>query len=197
MAFPSAVWDAEFTMQSRLRIYCNLTFTLLNTTLARQLGFFVESASADAERHAEANDGAGAVSTADGFNFMMEVQRFTNLMPRSYVDIVVPELPPIGTKTTNSAATSRVVARIPLGGTPGGSQYYQPQPHQLLRTQFHPITLPFFTVQLVGSDGEPYDSRDTPHTLSFELVQLSDPEPPPPEPPDPNPVSEDKLVILF
>lgn len=79
--------------------------------------------------------------------------------------------------------TSRVVARIPLGGAPGGSQYYQPQPHQLLRTQFHPITLPFFTVQLVGSDGEPYDSRDTPHTLSFELVQLSDPEPPPPEPP--------------
>ena len=117
--------------------------------------------------------GADAPAPA-GLSYSVVATRFTNLMPNAYVDVVVPELPPLGTKMSNSVGVGarRVLARVPLASTPGGSQHFQPNETQLLRTHFSPITLSYLTIELFGSDGEPYDSRDTPHSLTIELVEL-------------------------
>lgn len=178
-------FDVEQTTQNRLRVYCSHAFNIVvnaadqnnvELTLAFQLGFVTASATAAPTVQ---NDNAGPVDNTT-FPFMVESLRFTNLMPRPYVDISIPEIPRIGTKLTNNNA-NRVLARVPLGNVPGGSQHYEPTAAQLIHSKFHPITLTHLTIQLLGSDGLPYDSRDTPHTLSIEIKYLADPivKPPP------------------
>lgn len=170
-------FDVDQTSQNRMRIYCSHEFSVIvddgsdvEKCLAYQLGFVTVSAS---PAEAVANDDTGPVDSGT-FPYMLEALRFTNLMPRPYVDVSIPEVPRIGTKLTNNTG-SRVVARIPLGSMPGGSQHYEPHTAQLIRSTFNPITLTSLTIQLSGSDGVPYDSRDTPHTLSLELLYLADP----------------------
>ena len=191
-------FDVEQTTQNRLRVYCSHTFNIvvgatdqnnLELTLAFQLGFATASATA---APVMSNDDAGPVDSST-FPFMIESLRFTNLMPRPYVDISIPEIPRIGTKLTNNNA-SRVLARVPLGNVPGGSQHYEPTATQLIHSRFHPITLTHMTIQLTGSDGLPYDSRDTPHTLSIEVKYLADPIVKPP--PKPVPQTPSDIVVV-
>ena len=182
-------FTAEITPQNRLRIYCqnqasgphgfeilattdtNATTDTIRKTLAYQLGL-VTGLQTSSKASPDPTTGMVATST---YPNMIEAARFTNLMPRSYVDLVIPEIPFIGTKLTNSPRVGRVIARIPLGSTPGGSQHYEPTTSLVLDTQFHPVSLAHITVQLFGSDGEFYESRDTPHFICLQIAQLSDP----------------------
>ena len=182
----SVAWDVEVDARSRLRVYASHAFTIVADPAHIAFPFQLGLTSA-ASVISTTNDGTGVASPVT-FPFMIESARFTNLMPRSYVDVVIPQVPRFGTKLTNSPgqAAERVIARIPLGSTPGGAEHYEPGETLLLRDHFAPITLPYITIQLFGSDGLPYDSRDTPHRIALEVVELDDPlipDPPPPPPP--------------
>lgn len=168
-----ATFIVSLSDSSRLKISSDTEFYLSrgsahpNDSVLFQWGI-IDAVGNDATSHNDADDTLGHVVVS---------KRYTNMMPRSFVDIVIPEVPTIGTKLTNGPKVGRVMARIPLHGQPGGSQLYEPNETQLLRQFFNPISLTGLTVMLVDNYGEPYDTRDTPHTISLEIIQLGDPVP--------------------
>ena len=182
---------------SRLKISSDVDFTLSRGSISTmdsvlfQWGI-IDATGVDISSQIDSNDSLGKIVVS---------QRYTNMMPRSFVDIVIPEIPTIGTKLTNGPRVGRVMARIPLHRQPGGSQLYEPNESQLLRHFFSPISLTSLTVMLIENYGEPYDARDTPHTISLEVIQLGDPVTVPPKKkrpklPEQVPISSSDTVLI-
>lgn len=93
--------------------------------------------------------------------------------PTRYIDVVIPEVPLIGTMHTNSQANDRVIARIPVG-TLGEVAYYEPRSTQLITVDFSPVSMTHLTIKLLDSDGQPYDVTED-HSLSISIVYLRNP----------------------
>ena len=102
-----------------------------------------------------------------------------------YIDIIVPEIPKIATKSSYSVDfyssdengqavqfSRDIVARIPLDIPEGMLKFHVVPEASTLRNHFSPMNLPNISINLVDDHGRPYDACNLEHNLIFEVAIL-------------------------
>lgn len=89
-----------------------------------------------------------------------------------YVDLVIPEIPPIACKKNSSG--KNIVERIYLSNNNGDYLHYDKESYDISSEQFFlPISLTGLTIQLHSENNVVYDSNNSDNSFEFEITMVN------------------------